>query len=86
MLHATSADRTATEPTRTQHAAHVYTHTDQRCRRCDAVALLWRRDRHVGILSVDPVGSYAVRIVFDDLHRAGIYTWDYLYDLGSHKV
>jgi DUF971 family protein len=37
----------------------------------------------VGILAVDPVGNYAVKIVFDDLHDSGIYTWDYLYELGE---
>lgn len=37
--------------------------------------------RHVGILSVDPVGHYAVRLVFDDLHDTGIYSWDFLYAL-----
>jgi len=38
--------------------------------------------RHVGILGLDPVGNYAVRIRFDDLHDTGIYSWDYLYELG----
>ena len=41
--------------------------------------------RHVGILGVEPVGNYAVRIVFDDLHDTGIYTWDYLYRLGAEQ-
>ncbi|PCJ61737.1 MAG: hypothetical protein COA65_00200 [Rhodospirillaceae bacterium] len=39
--------------------------------------------RHVGILSVTPVGNYAIQISFDDLHDTGIYSWDYLYELGS---
>jgi|TARA_R110002072_G_scaffold12038_28_gene53094 DUF971 family protein len=39
--------------------------------------------RHVGIMAIDPVGSYAVRLKFDDLHDTGLYTWDYLYQLGS---
>jgi DUF971 family protein len=38
--------------------------------------------RHVGILEVEPVGNYAVRIVFDDLHDTGIYSWSHLYELG----
>ena len=38
--------------------------------------------RHVGIMSVEPVGNYAIRIVFDDLHDTGIYSWNYLYELG----
>ena len=37
---------------------------------------------HVGILDLEPVGNYAVRIKFDDLHDTGIYSWDYLYRLG----
>ena len=37
---------------------------------------------HVGILALEPVGNYAVRIRFDDLHDTGIYSWDYLYQLG----
>jgi DUF971 family protein len=41
--------------------------------------------RHVGILRVEPVGNYAVRIVFDDLHDTGIYSWDYLRTLGVEQ-
>ncbi|WIA16991.1 hypothetical protein OEZ85_013905 [Tetradesmus obliquus] len=41
--------------------------------------------RHVGIMGLEPVGNYAVRINFDDLHSTGLYTWDYLRDLGQHK-
>ncbi|WP_426954101.1 gamma-butyrobetaine hydroxylase-like domain-containing protein [Muricoccus radiodurans] len=41
--------------------------------------------RHVGILSVEPVGHYAVRITFDDLHDSGIYTWDHLHRLGVEQ-
>lgn len=39
--------------------------------------------RHVGILELEPVGNYAMRIKFDDLHDTGLYTWNYLYELGS---
>ena len=38
--------------------------------------------RHVGIANVEPVGNYAIRIEFDDLHDSGIYSWRYLYRLG----
>jgi DUF971 family protein len=41
--------------------------------------------RHVGILRLEPVGNYAVRIVFDDLHDTGIYTWSYFYELGIER-
>ena len=42
--------------------------------------------RHVGILAVEPVGNYAVRIRFDDLHDTGIYSWQYLYELGQEQA
>jgi DUF971 family protein len=41
--------------------------------------------RHVGIIGVEPVGSYAIRIRFDDMHDTGLYTWDYLYRLGAEQ-
>ena len=41
--------------------------------------------RHVGIATVEPVGNYAIRIVFDDLHDTGIYSWRYLYLLGLEQ-
>ena len=41
--------------------------------------------RHVGILSVEPVGNYAIKIKFDDLHDTGIYSWTYLYGLGENR-
>ena len=41
--------------------------------------------RHVGILEVEPVGNYAVRLAFDDLHDTGIYTWAYLHHLGRNQ-
>jgi DUF971 family protein len=40
---------------------------------------------HVGIRAVEPVGNYAVRLVFDDLHDTGIYSWSYLYQLGLEQ-
>ena len=39
--------------------------------------------RHVGIMSIEPVGNYAIKIVFDDLHDTGIFSWRYLYELGE---
>lgn len=38
----------------------------------------------VGIIEVLPVGNYAVRLVFDDLHSTGIFGWDYLRELGRN--
>jgi DUF971 family protein len=40
---------------------------------------------HVGIMELEPVGNYAVRIKFDDLHDTGIYSWNYLYQLGVER-
>ena len=41
--------------------------------------------RHVGIRAVEPVGHYAVRLVFDDGHDTGIFTWRFLHDLGRQQ-
>lgn len=41
--------------------------------------------RHVGIMDLEPVGNYAVRILFDDMHNTGMYSWRYLYHLGRNK-
>jgi DUF971 family protein len=42
--------------------------------------------RNVEILEVLPVGNYAVRLVFDDMHSTGIFGWDYLLDLGRNHA
>ncbi|HYL24843.1 MAG TPA: DUF971 domain-containing protein [Burkholderiales bacterium] len=41
--------------------------------------------RNVGIRSLEPVGSYAVQPAFSDGHTTGIYSWDYLYELGENQ-
>jgi DUF971 family protein len=41
--------------------------------------------RRVGIVALEPVGNYAVRIVFDDGHSTGIYSWPYLHKLGRDQ-
>ena len=41
--------------------------------------------RVVGIMDLEPVGNYAIRIKFDDLHDTGIFSWQYLYHLGLNK-
>ncbi len=40
---------------------------------------------HVGIIALEPIGNYAVRITFDDLHDTGIYSWAYLHQLGVER-
>jgi len=37
----------------------------------------------VGITAIEPQGNYALMFTFDDKHDSGIYSWDYLYELGS---
>ncbi len=38
---------------------------------------------NVSVTAIEPVGHYAVRLTFDDGHDTGLYTWKYLYELGS---
>lgn len=40
---------------------------------------------NVNIDAVEPVGTYALKLCFDDGHNTGIYTWDYLYQLGENQ-
>ena len=40
---------------------------------------------NVRITDIEPIGHYAVRLVFDDGHNTGLYTWQYLYDLGTDQ-
>lgn len=41
--------------------------------------------RHVSIIGMEPVGNYAIRIKFDDLHDTGIFSWTVLRDLHDHQ-
>ncbi|HEU4617615.1 MAG TPA: DUF971 domain-containing protein [Gammaproteobacteria bacterium] len=47
--------------------------------------LLVAGKQDVGITRIEPVGRYAVRIVFDDGHATGLYTWPVLYELGRNQ-
>ena len=42
--------------------------------------------RLVGIMKIHPVGNYAIRIEFDDMHSTGIYSWDFLHGIGTHRA
>ena len=42
--------------------------------------------RNTTIVNVEPVGNYAVKLVFDDGHDSGLFTWDYLYRLGADEA
>ena len=41
--------------------------------------------KNVGINAIEPVGNYAVKLVFSDGHDTGLYSWDYLYSLGENE-
>lgn len=41
--------------------------------------------RNVALLELQPVGNYAVRLIFDDMHSTGIFSWDYLHELGLNR-
>ena len=40
---------------------------------------------NVSVLAVEPVGHYAIKLIFDDGHDTGLFTWKYLYELGSEQ-
>ena len=41
--------------------------------------------QHVQILELQPIGNYAVRLAFDDMHSTGIFSWEYLFELGRNR-
>ncbi|MDR0226984.1 MAG: DUF971 domain-containing protein [Burkholderiaceae bacterium] len=41
--------------------------------------------RAVGVTAIEPVGNYAIKPLFSDGHDSGLYTWDYLYELGRRQ-
>jgi DUF971 family protein len=48
-------------------------------------AVLQTGKENVGIRDIEPVGNYALKLQFDDGHDTGLYSWDYLYELGSRR-
>jgi DUF971 family protein len=49
-------------------------------------AILQAGKKEVTITAIEPVGQYAVKLVFSDGHDSGLYSWDYLYELGKHQT
>jgi DUF971 family protein len=49
-------------------------------------AVLQTHKEGVNIKDIEAVGNYAVKLVFDDGHDTGLYTWDYLYELGTRQT
>ena len=47
--------------------------------------VLQKGKRLVNVAAIEPVGVYGVKLVFSDGHNTGIYSWDYLYDLGLKR-
>ncbi len=41
--------------------------------------------QNVKVLGIEPVGNYAMKIIFDDGHDSGLYTWEYIQHLGQHR-
>jgi DUF971 family protein len=41
--------------------------------------------KDVGVTQIHPIGNYAIRLEFDDMHSTGIYSWVYLHELGSNQ-
>lgn len=48
-------------------------------------AILQVGKENVNIVAIEPVGHYAVKLVFSDKHNSGLYSWDFLYELGKHR-
>ena len=46
-------------------------------------AVLQVGKENVNIKEIEPVGNYAIKLIFDDGHNTGLYTWEYLYELGE---
>ena len=49
-------------------------------------AVLQTGKENVRVDSIEPVGNYALRLFFDDGHNTGLYTWEYLYELGTNQT
>jgi DUF971 family protein len=48
--------------------------------------VLQKAKEKVNIVAIEPVGHYAVRLIFDDGHNSGLYSWAFLYDLGVNRI
>ncbi|MEM7467352.1 MAG: DUF971 domain-containing protein [Pseudomonadota bacterium] len=48
--------------------------------------VLQTNKKNVGVVGIESVGNYAIKINFDDGHNTGLYTWDYLYELGDNEA
>ena len=47
--------------------------------------VLQTNKKQVGVENIEMMGNYALKIIYDDGHDTGLYTWDYLFELGEHQ-
>lgn len=48
--------------------------------------MLVTNKKNVNITAIEPVGNYSVKLVFDDGHDTGLFTWKILHEMGTHQV
>jgi DUF971 family protein len=51
----------------------------------DGQQILQVGKKNVILTEIEPVGSYAIKLVFDDGHDSGLFTWEYLHELGKYQ-
>ena len=82
MLEFDYADGSATLPAE---LLRVYSPSAEVRGHSDASRVLQTGKKHVGVREIQPVGNYAIRIVFDDGHDSGIFSWPFLRDLADNQ-
>ena len=82
MLELDYADGAATLPAE---LLRVYSPSAEVRGHSDASRVLQTGKRHVGVREIQAVGNYAIRIVFDDGHDSGIFSWPFLRDLADNQ-
>ena len=63
----------------------VFTPSAERLEHKSGSGILIPGKKHVNIIAIEPVGQYAVKLVFDDGHNTGIYSWNYLFELAENQ-
>jgi DUF971 family protein len=63
----------------------VFTPSAERLMHQNGAGVLITGKKKVNITAIEPVGQYAVKLIFDDNHNTGIYSWDYLYQLAEQQ-
>ena len=81
-LELTYSDSSATLPAE---LLRVYSPSAEVRGHAESERVLQTGKKRVGVREIVPVGNYAIRIVFDDGHDTGIYSWSFLRDLAAHR-